>query len=496
MTDVPIKRKCYMYLRRSQDRTDRQVLSLEAQRHELEIMIERYNLDPIWISPESRSAHEIGRPYFGEMMKGIESGAVKYIATWEASRLARNALDGGTIIHMMQTGRISEIFTGSKVYHADSAEDQFMLQLEFGMSKMSSDKLSRDVKRGNRAKYERREYPTYAITGYLNVKVGSSRSVIHDQDRAPQLIKVCEMAGTGKYTFDEVFQEAQKLGLKSRGSSYLIRRSTLWDLLHNKTLAGYYTHGPSGEIKGDFEPLISLELWKHVQSGMGWHVKPIIRNSTSGQFYPFKGPLVCGTCGHNITAYTKRKKLRKTGETVDYVFYTCTKKSKHIKCKEQQISQDELQKQISKELSRIRISKKDAKACFDMLRKYHKEITDNRNSMRETWDKDRKEARIKMDSLLEMRMNNEINADQFLQYKSRYEETEARTSQLLNDSNQSASTWLEHAERFFSKAVKLVDTFELATDEEKRALLINIGSNWTLSNKKVRLTPRESLSTY
>ena len=42
--------------------------------------------------------------------------------------------------------------------------------------------------------------------------------------------------------------------------------------------------------------------------------------------------------------------------------------------------------------------------------------------------------------------------------------------------------------------VNLGDVFQGADDQEKRQLMMFLGSNWYLSNKKVALTPREPLS--
>ncbi len=38
------------------------------------------------------------------------------------------------------------------------------------------------------------------------------------------------------------------------------------------------------------------------------------------------------------------------------------------------------------------------------------------------------------------------------------------------------------------------DVFEMANDEERRRLMMYLGSNWYLTNKKVALTPRNPLN--
>ena len=82
-------------------------------------------------------------------------------------------------------------------------------------------------------------------------------------------------------------------------------------------------------------------------------------------------------------------------------------------------------------------------------------------------------------------------------YKERsaiHTETLARTTQLLEDTNTDAEAWLELAKETFNSVTNIGDVFEMANDAERRRLMMYIGSNWHLGNKKVVLTPREPLS--
>ena len=65
----------------------------------------------------------------------------------------------------------------------------------------------------------------------------------------------------------------------------------------------------------------------------------------------------------NITAYTKPKLLATTGELANYTLYTCTKKSKVIKCKEPQLAEHELTDVIKDEMSNYEITEADGEVC-------------------------------------------------------------------------------------------------------------------------------------
>lgn len=76
----------------------------------------------------------------------------------------------------------------------------------------------------------------------------------------------------------------------------------------------------------------------------------------------------------------------------------------------------------------------------------------------------------------------------------KHTETLARTKQLLNAANTDAERWLELAKGTFSSVTNLGEVFQEANDQERRQLMMFIGSNWYLGNKKVVLTPRKPLN--
>lgn len=485
------KQKAFIYTRRSQDRHDRQVLSIEGQLKELKKLVAERGYAPIWLASEERSAHKTGRPVFADMCERIEAGEARVIVTWAANRLARNALDGGRLIHFLHTGQLLKIVTPGKSYSTASMEDQFLLQIEFGMSKMYSDEISKNVKRGYRSKYERGEYPTHAPIGYVNRKVRQSKNIYPDPDRSHMVAETFKEAATGKYTLKEIWLYARDdLGLRTK-KGHPVTRQTVQDMLRNIVYTGVFRHG--GEYhQGSYTPLIDRELYDKVQLAMGWkRGGGSSRNSTAGRDYRYKGPFVCATCGHNMTAYTKPKKLRKTGEVVEYVYYVCTKKSKKVKCEEPQVNEASLEEEVKDHLKKVSITPDEAKLAVQLLRKHHKEHVNNRNTMLAVWKKDSDDARKSMDRLLDLRMSDEIDSNTFKQRKAKYEDVLVRTKSLIDDNDSRAGAWLELAEEFFSKATNCVETFERASDEEKRKILIEVGLNWKLGNKKALFTPRE-----
>ncbi|USN52436.1 MAG: recombinase family protein [Candidatus Nomurabacteria bacterium] len=58
---------------------------------------------------ESKTAKEPGREIFNEMISRIEENEAEGILAWHPDRLARNSIDGGRIIYLVDTGKISAL---------------------------------------------------------------------------------------------------------------------------------------------------------------------------------------------------------------------------------------------------------------------------------------------------------------------------------------------------------------------------------------------------
>ena len=99
-------KKYFIYVRKSTDEPDRQILSIEAQVDELKEFAQKENLEIAKTFIESQTAKEPGRPVFNEMLSLIEKGKAEGILSWHPDRLARNSVDGGRIIYLIDTSKI------------------------------------------------------------------------------------------------------------------------------------------------------------------------------------------------------------------------------------------------------------------------------------------------------------------------------------------------------------------------------------------------------
>ncbi len=97
-------KKYFIYTRKSTDTEDRQVRSLADQLSELRELARKEQIEVMDTFIEKQTAKIPGRPVFAEMLERIEAGEASGILAWHPDRLARNSVDGGKIIYLVDTG--------------------------------------------------------------------------------------------------------------------------------------------------------------------------------------------------------------------------------------------------------------------------------------------------------------------------------------------------------------------------------------------------------
>jgi site-specific DNA recombinase len=289
--------KYVLYCRKSSEAEDRQVLSIDSQEAELRRLAERDNIKLSKVFKESMSAKAPGREIFEEMLAYLEKDRGSVLLVWKLDRLARNALDGGKVSWLMDRGIISEIRTPEKVFR-NVSDDKFMMSLDFGIAKKYVDDLSTNVKRGNRAKLERGDWPNHAPFGYLNNK--ADKSVIVDEKNRRYVKRLFELYATGRYGLKEVANILYAEGLRT--SSGLKKRA---GHIHRMLKLPFYYGVMERDGKfypGNHEPIISKELYDQANAVLNGKLHP----QSKGMFFHLRGFLKCANCGCMLTASKKK----------------------------------------------------------------------------------------------------------------------------------------------------------------------------------------------
>jgi len=297
-----------IYARKSTEDDNHQVLSIESQLAELREFAAKEKLEIVASLCEAKTAKEPGRTKFAEMLSLIEKGKADGILSWHPDRLARNSVDGGKIIHMIDKGLIKSLKFPT-FWFEPTPQGLFMLNIAFGQSKYFVDNLRENVKRGMRQKIRNGVWPVRAPDGYLNNP--QTRMIDIDPGKAPKIRKLFELYATGEYNLKALTNWCRDNKLKGNLNKE-IAVSHIQKILQNIFYIGLMKY--KGEVfEGKHTPLISKKLFDNVQGVLKQRGKP---QKIKKHNFAFLGLMKCGFCDCAITAETQK----------GHHYYHCTKK--------------------------------------------------------------------------------------------------------------------------------------------------------------------------
>ena len=501
----------FLYVRRSQDSEDRQMASLDDQILEMKKIAMQSNIEIVDIIEESQSAKKPGRPKFNQMLERIHNGEATGILCWKLNRLARNPIDGGQIMWLLQQGVIQQIKTYGRDYKP--TDNVMIMAVELGMANQFLLDLSADVKRGMRQKAERGWMAqSWLPIGYSHNSGYSAGDdeIISNSD----LLIVKKLFGhflEGTYSISDIQRMASTLGLRNKkGKEY--SHNTFLNMLKNPMYMGKFewrNEKSEYDLKqGRHEAIITETQYNRVQLLLGKRGKPTRINEYD---FPYRGAgLVCGECGHSITAEhkvqcictgCKHKFSCKTEKTcsschlsieemtnpsfVDRTYYRCTKKSKIHKCTQGGVEQDELTKEIDAVLKDIHIDPDFYHWAKEALKVINKEEVYENQEVVYRLAKRKSDLMSRLERVVVMRADGEISSEQLQQLKS---DAERELKQIESESvgiNDKALNWLDIADGYLTFSETASRVFNETTDlSVKREILQALGSNLSIMDKK------------
>ena len=466
--------KYILYARKSTDVEDKQVLSIQSQLSELRSYAKTENLLIVDEIVEKKSAKSPGRPLFDSMMEKIDRGEANGILSWNPDRLARNSVDGGRIIYLLDCGKIVSLKFPT-FWFEPTPQGKFMLNLAFGQSKYYVDALSENTKRGLRQKVRRGEYPSHAPLGYIN---DSRTKTIHVHKKNARIVKQAfQMYATGEKRLQDIADFLSECGIRSRtGKRAHINRVTF--MLHNPFYYGYFRY--TGELfKGIHQPVISKKLFDQVQAILDRRCRP---HKKPAKYQPRKlcGLLHC-TCGMMITG-EKKTKYQKNGNIHHYIYYHCTRKSKHIKCSEPAITEPDLSRQLSNLIKQPSLPTDWTEYLTHRLDDDRKDSAQSVSLYVAKTKKKIMDIDLRLQRLLDGYLDQVIDQDVYRKEKSKLMSRKESLTENIHDLQHRENHWVEPMSEWIMRAGNLPKISERGTLLDKKSAAIDIyGSNLLLS---------------
>ncbi len=474
--------KYFIYCRKSTESEDRQILSIDSQYQELQ---SKFSGDPevqiAEVFRESFSAKAPGRPIFEDMLVRIERGEAAGIIAWHPDRLARNAVDGGRIIHLLDRKVLQDLKFATSSFENNS-QGKFMLSIIFGYSKYYVDSLSENVKRGMRAKLQRGWHPNHAPIGYRNDPV--SRTIIKDPERFTLVRKLFDLALTGTYSLRRLNLEAREWGLKTvkrkrTGGKYLSVGN-----VHHVLTSPFY----SGTIKwagqnypGAHEPMITLEEFEQVRR----HLSRNRKLPPKKHVFPFRGLIRCGQCGLSVTA---EDKVNRYGR--QYTYYHCTKRRIGSQCTERSIAGRALDDTYLAFLQELTIPESLHQWTLREIAKAEGSRVVEKADQEQALKRADADVLRALNNLISLRIRDLMGDEEYATQRKALLEEQGRIRERLARVAQ-GDQWFEPARRIFSFNNRAVSWFVAGDTETKWHIVCTTGSNLSLRDKILSIEARE-----
>ena len=388
------------------------------------------------------------RPAFMEVLNDAKYHKFDLIVTREVCRFARNTVDTLVITRQLKEIGIEVYFVEDNIWTMDN-DGELRLTIMATLAQEESRKTSERVRAGQKISRDNGVlYGNGNILGYD--RLGDTYVINEDQAETVRIIYDLYLKGNG---FNKIVNELVRL--KRKDSSGLVR----WDatkvsrILHNATYKGYQGYYKSYKnnhldqktiinrdedtylyVKGRFTPIISEEVWDKCKALR--ESKLTLRKTQEGKLERtgtrtsediWAKRLIC-RCGHRMRK--DRWHVNKTGLTYGYKCYNVLNNgSKQTRidagldadkyCDMGTIADWKFDLMLRELLKALNLNNDDLiKKAYNQFENSYTKETKEARELRDAEAKLRK-IRIKLENLTEMRVNGEIDKQEYSSLKAK-----------------------------------------------------------------------------
>lgn len=313
------KLRYVLYARKSEDDQKRQVRSIPDQVSDCEEVASRFKLNVV--RPYFKETKSAKKPHkrilYRKMIDDIRTGKYDAILCWSPDRLARNMLEAGEIIDLVDQGIIKDIKFVSTSFTVDP-QGLMMLGMSFVLSKQYSDDLSQKIRRGVRKSRQEGKTSTFKY-GYIRDSGGYQRP----DGKNFKLVKDAWNMRSEGHSLENIADYMNKNGyrraVKRTNALQKITFKMLSRMFRDPFYYGLLCEG--GEQidlakKYNFVSATSEDVFFYIQNIFKSKLPSFSKKRLT--FYPLKGIVKCHLCNKNCVVAPSKGHLGQR-----YLYYRC-----------------------------------------------------------------------------------------------------------------------------------------------------------------------------
>ncbi len=487
--------KYVVYARKStEDREDRQVLSINSQIEEVQRRFPE--LEIVEIIRESKSAYKpYNRPEFQRMVEMFQEGKVQGLLAWHPDRLSREPISGGMVMHLLDKGLIGDLRFASYHFH-NSPEGKMMLAITLSQSKYSSDKQSVDVKRGMVKKCQLGSMPTKPPLGYMPDRWAEKghKKHLQDPERFDLVRRMWDLMLTGQHTVASIVRSANEWGLTTRPTKHrpaqAVSKSTVHAIFRNPYYTGQFEW--NGETySGDYPSMVTREEFERIQEMLGGRHIP-----RPQKYESLTSGLIKCPCGGSVTVDHQKRFVKITGAHEFYEYARCTRQKKGQACDEPAAKLEDIEAQMEERLRNVRVSPRFHDWAMKNLKQFGVREQKNRLAELASLRKAHDEAQRRLDNLLNLKISPEnsdgslLNDQEFKERKTVETVQRDKFAKAIEEIDQRADKTAGVIQTVFDVALTAAKEFAEGSTEKKKQIISKVGANFLLKGGKLEFNAK------
>ncbi|PKW14555.1 recombinase family protein [Saccharopolyspora spinosa] len=294
------------------------------------------------------------RPTFQEMLAWVKQQKdIDYVIVYHFNRVFRNTVDAA--ITKRDLSKFGTRIVSTILDMGEGPESAMVESIIHAVDQYQSQASGADIRYKMGQKVKNGGTISTPPLGYLNVREakpegGEIRTIAVDPERGPLITKGIELFASGQYTAQEVLDQINAAGLRTRGdrrhSPKPLSLSQFYLILSDRYYCGFVTYDDQ-EYPGRHQALITEEIYDRVQRVLALRRGGGTRERHHHHW--LKGLLWCHRCGHRMLI------ARGKGNGGIYFYFFCRGRQKHL-CDLPYLSVAKIEAAVDKHLGTVRLT--------------------------------------------------------------------------------------------------------------------------------------------